>query len=195
MMTFARGWRCCRWRFSRRTVARTGHRRLRKRTWKIFGNTAPKLRVTFIVSCRNQLHSSEAGLPAGIVGFAILRILCGELSKQDEINIEFSATEVPAHLSKDISLCLFRVAQEALHNAVKYSGVSQFTVELSGIEGEVRLVVSDAGAGFDVQAAKKKGGLGLLSMQERIRLVHGRLLRGVDAVAGNEDHCCRAANC
>jgi PAS domain S-box-containing protein len=125
-----------------------------------------------VQSLSHQLHSSRLdylGIVAAIRGF------CGELSKQDEINIEFSATEVPAHLPKDISLCLFRVAQEALHNAVKYSGVSQFTVELSGIEGEVRLVVSDAGAGFDVQAAKKKGGLGLLSMQERIRLVHGRL--------------------
>ena len=80
---------------------------------------------------------------------------------------------MPTHLPKDVSLCLFRVAQEALHNAVKYSGVSQFTVELSGIEGAVQLVVSDAGAGFDVEEAKKNRGLGLLSMQERIHLVHG----------------------
>jgi PAS domain S-box-containing protein len=125
-----------------------------------------------VQSLSHQLHSSRLdylGIVAAIRGF------CGELSKQDEINIVFSATDVPAHLPKDISLCLFRVAQEALHNAVKYSGVSQFTVELSGMEGEVQLVVSDAGAGFDVQAAKRKGGLGLLSMQERIRLVHGRL--------------------
>jgi PAS domain S-box-containing protein len=124
-----------------------------------------------VQSLSHQLHSSRLdylGIVAAIRGF------CGELSKQDEINIEFSATDVPAHLPKDISLCLFRVAQEALHNAVKYSGVSQFTVELSGMEGEVQLVVSDAGAGFDVHAAKKKSGFGLLSMQERIRLVHGR---------------------
>jgi signal transduction histidine kinase len=56
---------------------------------------------------------------------------------------------------------------------VKYSGVKQFIVELSGVEGAVELVVSDAGAGFDVEEAKKNPGLGLLSMQERIHLVHG----------------------
>jgi signal transduction histidine kinase len=59
-------------------------------------------------------------------------------------------------LPKDVSLSLFRGTQEALHNAVTYSGVSQFFIELSGIEDVVRLVVSDAGAGFDVGEAKKK---------------------------------------
>jgi signal transduction histidine kinase len=53
-------------------------------------------------------------------------------------------------------------------------GVSQFAVELTGIENEIQLVVNDAGAGFDVEEAKKNRGLGLLSMQERIHLVHGR---------------------
>jgi PAS domain S-box-containing protein len=123
-----------------------------------------------VQSLSHQLHSSRLdylGIVAAIRGF------CGELAKQHEVNIAFSETDVPANLPTDVSLCLFRVAQEALHNALKYSGVRQFTVELSGMEGGVQLVVSDAGAGFDVQAAKKKGGLGLVSMQERIRLVHG----------------------
>jgi PAS domain S-box-containing protein len=123
-----------------------------------------------VQSLSHQLHSSRLdylGIVAAIRGF------CGELSKQHEVNVEFSAKDVPEYLPKDVSLCLFRVAQEAIHNSIKYSGVRQFTVELSRIEGGIGLVVSDAGAGFDVQAAKKKGGLGLLSMQERIRLVHG----------------------
>jgi PAS domain S-box-containing protein len=124
-----------------------------------------------VQSLSHKLHSSKLdylGIVAAIRGF------CMELSKQNEVNIEFSERNVPTHLPKDVSLCLFRVAQEALHNAVKYSGVSQFTVELSVMESAVRLVVSDAGAGFDVEEAKKNGGLGLLSMQERIHLVHGR---------------------
>jgi len=78
-------------------------------------------------------------------------------------------------LSKDVSLCLFRVAQEALHNAVKYSGERRFTVQLTGMQDAVQLVVSDAGIGFDVETAKENRGLGLLSMQERIHLVRGRL--------------------
>jgi PAS domain S-box-containing protein len=123
-----------------------------------------------VQSLSHQLHSSKLdylGIVAAIRGF------CTELSKQHKLNIEFSERTVPTDLPKDISLCLFRIAQEALHNAVKYSGVSQFIVELSGVEGAVELVVSDAGAGFDVEEAKKNRGLGLLSMQERIHLVHG----------------------
>ena len=79
-----------------------------------------------------------------------------------------------SHLPRDISLCLFRIAQEALHNAVKYSGTNQFCVDLCATEEEVQLVVRDAGAGFDVEEAKRNRGLGLVSMQERVNLVHGR---------------------
>jgi PAS domain S-box-containing protein len=125
-----------------------------------------------VQSLSHQLHSSKLeylGISAAIRGF------CAELSNQHELSIEFSEEDVPAHLPKDVSLCLFRVAQEALHNAVKYSGVREFIVDLSVIESGVRLTVSDAGAGFDVEEAKKNRGLGLVSMQERIHLVRGRL--------------------
>jgi signal transduction histidine kinase len=61
-----------------------------------------------------------------------------------------------------------------MHNTVKYSGVRQFTVELTGIENEIQLEINDSGAGFDVEKARTNRGLGLLSMQERIHLVHGR---------------------
>jgi PAS domain S-box-containing protein len=123
-----------------------------------------------VQSLSHQLHSSKLdylGIVAAIRGF------CVEFSKQHRVDIEFSESNVPTDLPKDVSLSLFRVAQEALHNAVKYSGVSQFAIELSGMEDAVRLVVSDAGAGFDVGEAKKNRGLGLVSMQERIHLVHG----------------------
>ena len=123
-----------------------------------------------VQSLSHQLHSSKLeylGIVTAIRGF------CGDVSKQHRVDIEFLESNVPSSLPKDVSLSLFRVAQEALHNAVKYSGVSQFTIELSGMDDAVRLVVSDAGAGFDVGEAKKNRGLGLLSMQERIHLVHG----------------------
>lgn len=93
---------------------------------------------------------------------------------------------MPRHLSKEITLCLFRVAQEALHNAVKY-GATQFKVELTGIENEIRLVVKDAGAGFDVEEANKNRGFGLMSMQERIHLVHGKAFGQFRARAGDKD--------
>jgi PAS domain S-box-containing protein len=118
----------------------------------------------------HQLHSSildYLGVAIAIRGF------CDELSKKYDLQIEFSARDVPKHLPKDNSLCLFRVAQEALHNAVKYSGVSQFTVELIGTRDVIKLMVADTGAGFDPEKVRQHGGLGLVSMQERVHLVHG----------------------
>jgi signal transduction histidine kinase len=91
------------------------------------------------------------------------------------VNVEFIDSNVPQHLPRDVSLCLFRVAQEALQNAVKYSGTGQFTVELSATGSEARLLVKDKGTGFDVEEARRNRGLGLVSMQERVHLVHGRL--------------------
>jgi signal transduction histidine kinase len=134
--------------------------------------------VTFS-QCRIQLHSSKLDV-LGIV--AAIRGFCKEFSNQYEVSVEFTENDVPRYLHKEISLCLFRVVQEALHSAVKYSGVSQFTVELTGIKNEIQLVVNDAGAGFDVEATKKNRGLGLLSMQERIHLVHGKF--SVDSKPG-----------
>ena len=81
---------------------------------------------------------------------------------------------MPKHLPKEVALCLFRVAQEALHNALKYSGVRHFAVEVSSTPERVQLVVRDAGAGFAVEEAKNHGGLGLVSMQERINMLRGQ---------------------
>jgi PAS domain S-box-containing protein len=124
-----------------------------------------------VQSLSHQLHSSTLDY-LGVV--AAIRAFCDEVSKQHQVSVVFHETRVPKHLPKDISLCLFRVAQEALHNAVKYSGGSQFAVALFATEDEVQLVVRDTGTGFDVEQAKKNRGLGLVSMQERINLVHGR---------------------
>ena len=124
-----------------------------------------------VQSLSHQLHSSKLdylGVVAAVRGF------CSEFSKQHKVSIEFTDSNVPGNLPKDISLCLFRVAQEALHNAVKYSGVSRFSVEINGMANEIQLAVRDAGAGFDVEEAKKNRGLGLVSMQERIHLARGK---------------------
>jgi signal transduction histidine kinase len=124
-----------------------------------------------VQSLSHQLHSSKLEY-LGIV--AAIRSFCKEFAKQHDRTIDFRDENVPMHLPRDISLCLFRVAQEALHNAVKYSGASRFSVDVRGMAEEVQLVVSDAGTGFDVEEAKRNRGLGLVSMQERIHLVHGR---------------------
>lgn len=75
----------------------------------------------------------------------------------------------------DVALALFRITQESLHNAVKYSGVRDFTVRLQGTETHIELMISDHGVGFDVSAAKRAGGLVLISMRERIIALKGTL--------------------
>jgi signal transduction histidine kinase len=70
----------------------------------------------------------------------------------------------------------FRVLQEALHNAAKHSGVTRIEVQLREDSGEIHLVISDLGRGFDWETAVHLGrGLGLTSMQERVRLVNGTI--------------------
>ena len=125
-----------------------------------------------VQSLSHELHSSRLdylGIVAAISGF------CHEFAKQHDVSIKFTDKDVPAEVPREISLCLFRVTQEALHNAVKYSGVGQYAVELTATEEEIQLMVSDSGRGFDVEAAKVNRGLGLVSMQERVHLVHGSL--------------------
>ena len=72
-------------------------------------------------------------------------------------------------------LCFFRVLQEALHNSAKHSGVRHFEVRLWGTSDEIHLTVVDSGAGFDREAAKTSRGLGLISMEERLKLLKGTL--------------------
>jgi signal transduction histidine kinase len=120
----------------------------------------------------HELHSSKLDY-LGLV--AAIRSFCKEFSKQQGVKIEFTHENVPVHLPRDISLCLFRVAQEALHNAVKHSGVSQFAVHLSYTADHLQLEVRDSGVGFTVGKAMKDAGLGLVSMRERIHLVNGAL--------------------
>ena len=118
----------------------------------------------------HQLHSSKLD-SLGIV--AALRSFCREFAQKHGVIVEFTDENVPSPLHKDVSLCLFRVAQEALRNAAKHSGESRFAVDLRGTPKGISLEVQDAGVGFDVEGAKRNPGLGLVSMQERVHLVHG----------------------
>ena len=106
---------------------------------------------------------------------AATRSFCREFSKQQSVNVEFTDENVSNHLPRDISLCLFRVTQEALHNAVKYSGASHFAVHLFSAGNDIRLEIRDSGRGFEVQEVVKDVGLGFVSMRERLHLVSGTL--------------------
>ena len=134
----------------------------------------------------HDLHFSTLdylGLVSGV------RSWCEEYSLRQKLQIDFKSHDVPK-LPQEISLCLFRVAQEALHNAAKYSGVKRIEVQLTQNSGEIHLVVNDLGKGFDVEAARRKPGLGLTSMQERVRLVGGTIVIDSRPTAGTTIHVC-----
>jgi signal transduction histidine kinase len=78
-------------------------------------------------------------------------------------------------IPKDVALCLFRIVQEGLRNIVKHGRTEDAKVELSGGRDEIQLCISDQGAGFNPESAQAKGGLGLISMRERLRLVGGHM--------------------
>jgi PAS domain S-box-containing protein len=125
-----------------------------------------------IQALSHRLHSSKLeylGLLAASTGF------CRELSDRQGVEIDFHSENVPKGLPKEISLCLFRVLQEALQNATKHSRSRQFGVWLRGREDEIELIVRDSGIGFDPESTIEGQGLGITSMRERLKLIDGQL--------------------
>ena len=118
----------------------------------------------------HELHPSilyNLGLATAVKSF------CREVSKQNDAVVDLVASNIPSSLPQEVSLSLFRVVQEALRNAVKHSGQKHFGVRLQAKEGEIELEVSDRGVGFEEANMKNGGGLGLVSMSERIHQVNG----------------------
>jgi PAS domain S-box-containing protein len=120
----------------------------------------------------HQLHPSKLehlGLVAGVRG------LCQEMCRHHGVEVEFAHRDVPDEIPEATALCLYRIAQEALRNVVKHGRTDRATVELTGTPGGLRLQVRDPGVGFD-PSAPGNGGLGLVSMRERLSLVGGQMV-------------------
>jgi signal transduction histidine kinase len=113
---------------------------------------------------------------------------CTEFGERQGIQIEFKSAEVQTSVAPEIGLCLFRVLQEALHNAAKHSGVKRIEVQMREDSGEIHLVISDLGRGFDLETAMQGRGLGLTSMQERVRLVNGTIAIQSKPTGGTSVH-------
>jgi PAS domain S-box-containing protein len=125
-----------------------------------------------IQALSHRLHSSKLeylGLQAAAAGF------CRELSEHHQVEVDFRAEDISKEVPRDVSLCLFRVLQEALQNAAKHSGAKRFEVALRRESDEIRLIVRDQGIGFDVEDTVNSCGIGLTSMRERLKLVDGEL--------------------
>jgi PAS domain S-box-containing protein len=118
-----------------------------------------------------QLHPAilnELGLEAA------LREECRAFSQQLGIRVACASENLPVPVPDHVALALYRVAQESLHNIRKHASASEVQVTLRGEKGGISLRIEDTGDGFDLSQGRKAGGLGLISMEERIRMVHGK---------------------
>jgi PAS domain S-box-containing protein len=120
----------------------------------------------------HRLHSSTLDY-LGLI--PALQKLTAEFSERHGISVAFAYESVPAPLSSEIALCLFRVAEEGLANIAKHSQSRFATVQVKGEPDGIHLKVEDSGTGFDMTAWGSKAGLGFVSMQERLRALHGTL--------------------
>jgi PAS domain S-box-containing protein len=150
-------------------------RELRKQTTEISND---------VQSLSHELHSSKLeylGVVAGIKSW------CKEFGERQRMAVEFKS-DVVSVLPLDVGVCLFRVLQEALHNVVKYSETKRVEVEMREDSGEIHLIISDLGRGFDLETATQGRGLGLTSMKERVRLVNGTITIESKPMAGTTIH-------
>jgi signal transduction histidine kinase len=128
--------------------------------------------LTDVKALAHELHSPRLDY-LGIE--AVMSSFCKEFGERKRVGINFRSDGLPSAIPSEISLCLFRVLQEALHNAVQHSGVRQVDARLWGTSDQIQLTVSDFGVGFNLRTATEVGGLGLNRMRERLKLVKGNL--------------------
>jgi PAS domain S-box-containing protein len=123
-------------------------------------------------SLSHRLHSStleSLGLVAGTKAF------CEEFAVQQEIEVCFAHKNVPRGIPGDAALCLFRITQEGLRNVKRHSGASKAEVRLEGSVENLHLSIADQGRGFDVNKHSPRDGIGIRSMEERLRSLGGQL--------------------
>jgi two-component system CheB/CheR fusion protein len=108
------------------------------------------------------------------LGLAVaLRSYVSEFTEREGIPVHFTPRKVPAQIPLEVASAIYRIVQEALRNVAKHAGKTSVSIALTGGKDRLSLSVRDDGIGFDPHAVQDKGGLGLISMQERARLIHG----------------------
>jgi PAS domain S-box-containing protein len=125
-----------------------------------------------VQSLSHRLHSSRLQT----LGLELAaREACREFSERSGVVIQFRSDDVATGVGDDVGLCLYRVLQEALQNALKHSGAPHIAVSLETDVNAITLTVQDSGIGFEPAKALRGKGLGLVSMKERLKLVDGQL--------------------
>ena len=132
-----------------------------------------------VVDVCSELHRVSHELhPARLEQLGLegaVRAVCVGIAAATGLIVRIETSGVPNGVDRDVALCIYRVAQEALHNVVKHSGASRATVTLTRMNGDLVLRVTDQGAGFATDAMASRESLGFTSMRERALVVAGRL--------------------
>ncbi len=136
------------------------------------------LKTNLIAICDDMHRLSRQIHPAILDDFGLTDALhseCERFADRERVTVEFRSGELPAKMPKEVALCLYRIAQEALWNAAKYAHSDRITVELNADPEFVHLEIRDFGRGFEPLQLSHHRGLGLASMKERARLVRGTI--------------------
>src|SRR5262249_586621 len=120
----------------------------------------------------HELHPSKLQT-LGLV--AAVQALCRDISHQCGVQVVFTHGILPQNVDANVSLCLYRIAQEALHNVTRHSRAREAQVQLTQDGDVVALHIADWGVGFDPNDVRH-GGLGLISMRERVAFLRGQLV-------------------
>jgi PAS domain S-box-containing protein len=130
-----------------------------------------------LVKLSSDVHDISRQLHPSIIDDLGLRQAiqseCANFMKREGIEIKYEPKNIPSGIPRDISICFFRIVQEGLRNIAKHAKVTEAQVELAGIDNTISLTIMDSGIGFDPTQIPGDAGLGLVSMEERARLIRG----------------------
>lgn len=147
--------------------------------------TAPPSRATLaglkehLIALSDDVHRLSRQLhPAILDDLGLkdaLRAECDRVAERGRLAVNFRCGQLPACVPRDVALCVYRIAQEALRNAFKHAQAERVDLTLSADLEYLDLAVRDFGRGFDPAAGRRSAGVGLASMEERVRLVGGEI--------------------
>jgi signal transduction histidine kinase len=132
-----------------------------------------RMLTTQVAHLSHLLHPStlqQAGLRLA------LKRLCTDVCTVTGVHVDFKCPPILPKISFDVCLCMYRIAQEALHNVSKHARASNVDVIVSKLPGAIDLYIKDDGRGFDPNGARTREGMGLRSMAERARSLGGQFL-------------------
>jgi two-component system sensor histidine kinase UhpB len=129
--------------------------------------------IALVDQVRNFAHDLHPETLDHLALVPALRTYCANFARQRDLDIRVNADEALAPLSRDVAVCLYRIVQEGLRNIANHAGVRDASVSLTQTPELVELTIVDRGRGFDPDGAAARRGLGLLSIEERARLVGG----------------------